>query len=65
MGGEFVQNSETTETRYFALDALPEHLAEEKTTKAQIELCFQAVNDPCWQPVFDSFNTDLKRKEAF
>lgn len=53
VGGKFVQNSETTETRYFALDELPENLAEEKTTKAQIELCFQAANDPCWQTVFD------------
>ena len=53
LGGEFVKNIETTEIKYFSLDELPENLATEKTTKAQIEMCFNAYNDPNWQCEFD------------
>lgn len=53
LGGEFVKNIETTEIKYFSLDELPENLATEKTTKAQIEKCFNAYNDPNWQCEFD------------
>ncbi len=53
LGGEFKENSETTETKYFALDEIPENLATEKNTKAQIEMCFKAYNDPNWQCEFD------------
>ena len=53
LGGEFVKNIETTEIKYFSLDELPETLATEKTTKAQIEMCFEAYNDPNWQCEFD------------
>ena len=52
IGGRFRENLETTESRYFSLDELPS-LAEEKNTRAQIELCFVAARDPQWQPVFD------------
>lgn len=52
-GGTFSENSETTETGYFSLDALPHPLAEEKTTWEQIEMCFQAASDPDWQTWFD------------
>ncbi len=53
VGGEFVENIETTEIKYFGLDELPDNLAEEKCTKEQIEMCFQAKEDENWQVLFD------------
>lgn len=52
IGGKFEKNIETTETDYFSLDELP-LLAEAKTNKKQIEMCFKAVNDESWQVQFD------------
>ncbi|WP_028982627.1 NUDIX hydrolase N-terminal domain-containing protein [Sporolactobacillus terrae] len=52
IGGQFQANSETTESRCFALDELPP-LAEEKNTKEQIQMCFAAYHDPNWTAVFD------------
>ena len=52
LGGEFVPNSETTETRYFGLDELPE-LATAKVTQEQIRMCFDAKNAEHWTTVFD------------
>lgn len=52
VGGEFQRNTETVESRYFAMDELPP-LAEEKNTKEQIEMCFAAYHDPDWQMPFD------------
>lgn len=52
LGGEFTANIETTETAYFALDELPV-LAEEKTSKEQIAMCFEAYKNPDWQVKFD------------
>ena len=49
LSGAFAENIETTEARYFAMDELPEKLAVEKTTRAQIEMCFTAYADPNWQ----------------
>ena len=37
---------------YFALDGLPE-LAEEKNTKSQIAMCFDAYRDQNWMVKFD------------
>ena len=51
LGGEFQPNIETTGSAYFAIDQLPE-LAEDKTTAAQIRLCFAARSDS-WQPPVD------------
>lgn len=51
--GEFIENSETTEIKYFGLDELPDNLAEEKCTKEQIKMCFQAREDENWQVQFD------------
>ncbi len=51
-GGQFVPNIETTETKYFSLDALPK-LAEEKCNLAQIEMCFQANADENWKTQVD------------
>lgn len=53
IGGEFVENIETTEIQYFGLNELPDNLAEEKCTKEQIEMCFKAKEDANWQVQFD------------
>ena len=51
--GEFKENIETTEMKYFALDELPENFANEKCTKEQVEMCFKAKDDDNWQVQFD------------
>ena len=53
IGGEFKKNIETTEIKYFSLDEIPNNLAEEKTNKEQIEMCFKSYNDKNWQTQFD------------
>ncbi len=53
IGGNFIENIETTEIKYFALDEIPNNLAEEKTNKEQIEMCFKAVSNENWQTQFD------------
>lgn len=53
ISGEFKKNIETTETCYFSLEDLPLNLAEEKTNREQIEMCFQALEDQNWQTWFD------------
>lgn len=52
IGGEFIKNIETTEIKYFSMDELP-LLAEEKSNREQIEMCFKAYNDKNWQVQFD------------
>ena len=51
-GGAFTPNIETTESRYFPEDALPE-LAEEKCNEEQIHLCFDAYRAEHWEAAFD------------
>lgn len=53
IGGKFIKNIETTETKYFSLKEIPSNLAEEKTNKEQIEMCFAAFNNQSWQTQFD------------
>lgn len=53
IGGEFVANIETIETKYFSLEEIPSNLAEEKTNKEQIKMCFEAFNNENWQTQFD------------
>lgn len=53
IGGAFKENIETTEIRYFSPDELPDNLAEEKTNKEQILMCFRAYKDENWQTQFD------------
>ena len=53
VAGEFIENIETTEIKYFLLDEIPDNLAEEKTNKEQIEMCFKAFNDKSWETQFD------------
>lgn len=52
IGGSFKENIETTEIGYFSEDELP-LLAEEKSNKEQIEMCFKAMRDKDWQTYFD------------
>lgn len=51
--GEFADNIETTEIAFFGKDELPENLATEKCTKAQIEMCFEAYGNPKIPTAFD------------
>ena len=51
--GDFASNIETTESRYFAKDEIPENLAEEKTNLEQILLCFEANEAEHWETQFD------------
>lgn len=53
IGGEFIENIETTEIKYFSLDEIPNNLAKEKTNNEQIEMCFKAYKDEKWQTQFD------------
>lgn len=53
IGGKFEENIETTETKYFALEEIPDNLAEEKTNKEQIKMCFEAYKDKNWKTQFD------------
>lgn len=52
-GGTFEKNIETTETAFFSLEDLPENLAVEKCTRAQIEMCFNALAHPDAPTLFD------------
>ena len=52
LGGKFQHNSETLQSAYFALDELPE-MNNEKNTKKQVELCFQAYHSKHWITEFD------------
>ncbi|MCD7917721.1 MAG: NUDIX hydrolase N-terminal domain-containing protein [Clostridiales bacterium] len=52
LGGSFQPNSETTESGYFPLDALPK-LNLHKTTPEQLRLCWEARNATHWETQFD------------
>ena len=51
-GGEFIENIETIEMNFFLVEDL-QNLSEEKVTSKQIEMCFEAKNNPNWQVMFD------------
>ena len=52
LGGEFTENPETSEARFFAADELPE-LAEEKNTVQQMRMCFDACHAENWETLLD------------
>jgi len=52
LGGSFLPNSETVASGYFDLQELPP-LAENKTTKEQIQMCFEASRSEHWVTQFD------------
>ena len=51
-GGSFVENIETSESRYFSIEELPP-LAEEKCNEEQVRMCFNAYRDDNWKVQFD------------
>lgn len=53
IGGKFIKNIETTEIKYFSSDEIPNNLAEEKTNREQIEMCFETYKNANWQTQFD------------
>lgn len=52
LGGQFQPNLETLDSGWFPLDGLPE-LSAEKTTQAQIRLCFDAFHADSWTTQMD------------
>ena len=53
LGGAFVPNTETVASGWFAEDALPEPMANEKCTAEQVRLCFEASRAAQWDTRFD------------
>ena len=51
-GGVFIQNIETSDSRYFSIDELP-LLAEEKCNEEQVKMCFEAYLSKEWEAQFD------------
>ena len=52
LGGSFRENSETIAIGYFSMNNLPP-LSENKTTREQIQMCFDAYRAEHWETVFD------------
>lgn len=52
LGGQFIENIETTGFQYFSEDEIPQ-LAEEKNNLEQIRMCFDAYRNPHWETSFD------------
>ena len=52
LGGSFHPNSETIDSGYFSMEALPP-LSENKTTAQQIRMCFDAYHAEHWDTLFD------------
>lgn len=52
LGGEFTENIETKAAAYFSEEALPD-LAEDKVTKDQVTMCFEAYRADYWVTQFD------------
>ena len=53
VSGGFVENSETSESKYFSVDALPEDLNYHKATPEQIMYCLECWKDPSRMPEID------------
>lgn len=51
--GEFQENIETTGVGLFGRDEIPSNLAVEKTTREQILMCFDALDNPLSPTLFD------------
>ena len=52
LGGSFQPNSETVSSGYFTMNDLPP-LSENKNTREQIQMCFDAYHAQQWDTVFD------------
>lgn len=53
LGGSFCKNIETTESRFFSKNELPDEFADEKNTKEQVLMCFEANEAEDWKTLFD------------
>ena len=53
ISGDFQPNLETVACGFFSPDELPEHLADGKSNREQIMMCFQAAKDNDWTVIFD------------
>ena len=53
ISGDFRPNPETIACGFFGLDELPALLAEGKSNREQIEMCFRAAADENWSVIFD------------
>ena len=53
VGGAFIPNIETTESRYFGKEELPRNLANEQVNREQILLCCEANEADSWITRFD------------
>ncbi len=53
ISGEFQPNPETVSCGFFGPHELPEALAEGKTNREQILMCFEAAADENWKVIFD------------
>ena len=52
VGGSFLENIETIESKYFGIDELPQ-LALEKNNVEQIQMCFEAYHSENWKTIID------------
>lgn len=52
VAGDFRENSETRDSRWFGPEELPP-LSEGRNNREQILMCFDAHRDPAWEPRFD------------
>lgn len=48
-----IRRFSTSSDPYAREDELPEHLAEGKSNREQIRMCFEASEKENWQPIFD------------
>ena len=53
LGGELTTSSETSEVRYFPVDALPDGLSQHRTTPRHIADAMEAQHDPARPTTFD------------
>lgn len=53
ISGDFQPNLETVGCAFFGPDELPNQLAEGKTNREQIRMCFEAAKDENWKVIFD------------
>lgn len=62
--GKFIKNIETIETNFFEKGKIPDNLDIAKTTKDQIEMCFQAEQDEFWLTKFD-WGENMSEKDIY
>ena len=53
ISGEFQPNLETIDSKFFGPDELPKQLADGKSNREQIKMCFEASQEENWQLIFD------------